>query len=637
MAKMIWRIGKISFGALGVIAVVGLVIYGARILTFAQAQEDPVIEQQVVELLQTAKAHQTNEQYDQAEQIYQTIIEQYPGADYALEAQTDMTTLYIETSDDQAAQNAIETLFTDYATNQNVSEAIWKVAQYYLSDDQEGNAFELHVRNAANAFNDTGAMWSQVEITLYHIKEQDDIAADAAYSELVSRFSSQEFFSREVNKIAQCYLSNARTQEAIDLHKYNAAAFQDKYALWSQVEVVDYYIKTNDAQAADAAYQQLITRFAQDEENLPIEINKLAKRYAVAGDELKALQLHQYNASTYSNSYALWSQSDVVKYYIKVDNELATNSAFTQMVTRFSEEETLPAEINKLAGCYAAVGKQDEAFGLYRYVLAQWPDADYAVWALQGEAISRIEIEDFDGAEAVIAMLKDNFAGKEILGTALNGIGDIYRKALEPEMALGLYTYTLDNCSEVEVALVANVGVGLAQIYLNDDPNDSQVMAVVDTLIAKFNDVARVDWGVFVIGEEYYDLASAMRKQGLKPLAERHFLKAINIWERITSELPVSEHATLAYYYCGMAYNYTGDYEMAVQYYQAVVDQWPDYEYAWDAQFRVGECYGYLTESGKLSKTAGNAARKAAYQKVIQNYPGCKAVAAARTRLSQLK
>jgi len=66
---------------------------------------------------------------------------------------------------------------------------------------------------------------------------------------------------------------------------------------------------------------------------------------------------------------------------------------------------------------------------------------------------------------------------------------------------------------------------------------------VVDTLIADFNDVPRVDWCVFVIGEKYFVLAQQMESQRLVKMSDEHYRKAIGVWQRIIDVLDPGAYA----------------------------------------------------------------------------------------------
>ena len=91
------------------------------------------------------------------------------------------------------------------------------------------------------------------------------------------------------------------------------------------------------------------------------------------------------------------------------------------------------------------------------------------------------------------------------------------------------------------------------------------------------------------------------------------------------TELPVSSPYTQhAWYFTGVCYRrHLGDYAKTLEYYQKVVDEWPNYQYAWSAQCLIGECYEKLRDSGVLSESEANPKIEQAYMAVIERYPTC--------------
>ena len=75
-----------------------------------------------------------------------------------------------------------------------------------------------------------------------------------------------------------------------------------------------------------------------------------------------------------------------------------------------------------------------------------------------------------------------------------------------------------------------------------------------------------------------------------------------------------------AWFYSGFAYKKMGNYAKTIEYYQEVVDRWPDYQYAWNAQCMIGECYEKLIRQGSLSQAEAEPLIEQAYKLVIENY-----------------
>jgi tetratricopeptide (TPR) repeat protein len=193
----------------------------------------------------------------------------------------------------------------------------------------------------------------------------------------------------------------------------------------------------------------------------------------------------------------------------------------------------------------------------------------------------------------------------------------------------------VDNSSDREALLLGHTGVELTRIYLNNDPDDSQGTTVADALIAEFNDVPRVDWCVFVIADEYYKKGSAMRNQGLEPLADKNFLKAINVWQRIEDNFKESKHIAEVWYFLGVTYQHLKDYQKATMYFEEVAKGGPDYYRRWDALSSLAFLYEEQWRMNKLSKKAATSKIKKVYQEIIQKYPDAPSAGAANAWLQE--
>jgi len=66
------------------------------------------------------------------------------------------------------------------------------------------------------------------------------------------------------------------------------------------------------------------------------------------------------------------------------------------------------------------------------------------------------------------------------------------------------------------------------------------------------------------------------------------------------------------------------------------VESWPQYEYAWHAQFFVGDCCEKLKSAGTLVGPDVDARIENAYRAVVENYPNCRSAGEAVLRLGRL-
>lgn len=143
---------------------------------------------------------------------------------------------------------------------------------------------------------------------------------------------------------------------------------------------------------------------------------------------------------------------------------------------------------------------------------------------------------------------------------------------------------------------------------------------------------------ILQVGHGYYTKARLEEKDGLDEKAKEYYQKAITVWERIITDLPASTGTSPEAYYCSaVVYSQElGDYLKGIDYYQKVVDNWPDYTFAWRAQFFVGMYYEKLRNSGNVPESEVIPKIEQAYQSVIEKYPDSKSVPYAALKLGYL-
>jgi tetratricopeptide (TPR) repeat protein len=214
-------------------------------------------------------------------------------------------------------------------------------------------------------------------------------------------------------------------------------------------------------------------------------------------------------------------------------------------------------------------------------------------------------------------------------------VGDEYAKALNYDKAGILYQYVIANWPDSEYEMWAKSGIIKLDICLG---NDANVQPALDELIADFNDQPALPEAVFVIGEQYYYKAFEDPNKCRRVKSEEYLKKSRDIWEKVVVQCPESKSIGLkhAQYFTAVCYRRLGEYEKALIHYQKVVDNWPDYQYAWSAQSLVGSCYKKLRDLGKLSASEANPKIEQAYKAVLENYPGSAAAPSSSLKLAHL-
>ncbi len=109
--------------------------------------------------------------------------------------------------------------------------------------------------------------------------------------------------------------------------------------------------------------------------------------------------------------------------------------------------------------------------------------------------------------------------------------------------------------------------------------------------------------------------------------------------EVVDGDLPFDrDYTPEAWFLTGICHARLGQGERALPYLQRVLENWPDYKYAWDAQVYVGVCYEQLKRANRRNPNPEyDQAIEDAYTAVLENYGDCTLVFYANLRLAELK
>jgi len=352
MAKMILRIGKISFGALGVIVIVGLVIYSARFLTFA---EDPVIEQEVAELTASARAYQANEQYAEAEQIYMDIIRQYPGTDYALNAQKDLAFVYIQAGNDSAAGQAIDTLKNDYTGHPELFTNIYEFAKYYRRRGKLDKARELYQYVFENCPDSDLAAKSLRWVASCEIESGNYSAAEQAIDTLKNDYAGHPELGW-LYKLGDEYRRQKKYEEAKQLYQYILDNYPDsEYLIWAKAGIIQSDIALGNDPNITEELDGLIADFV-DNPGLPEALCIIGEDYGVKASELKKKGLETEADEYFRKAVSVWER----------------------VIHEFPNSDLVPRAYYCSAGCYGhELAEYEKAIEYYQKILDNWPYFDY--------------------------------------------------------------------------------------------------------------------------------------------------------------------------------------------------------------------------------------------------------------------
>jgi len=508
--------------------------------------------------------------------------------------------------------------------NINVNDGKW----HHIAGVYDGSMMHLYVDGAPDEYRQTA--WS-INISKYPLV----IGANAQVED--------RCFNGLIDEVA-IFNHALKAEQVRQLYRRGVESVSSTQEyIWSQVRIAVSSMERGDETAAEAVIERLLSEFSQDKDIAPAVL-QVAESFRKLGKSQKANELYQHVVQSWPDSYyALLSQPKIGILSLELSDNEGLESAVDELLVNFADHEDAVENVYRLA---TECTKKQRLFvesrpddteqirfydGIIRrltgYILARQPDSDYGMWAQKAIAFADIHIGDFASAEASIEKLIDDYPDHADLQLALYFFGNDYRRMAQDDKARQWYQYVIDRWPNHHFAVMSRASIAALNISLGDEET---AKVLLDELITNFADHPALPEALWAATEAYYKLAFQYESQGLDSRADEYFTKVINTGQEILNRWPDTAAGAEIYDISAICYKRLGEYAKAIEYYQKVVDKWPDYEYAWNAQFLIGYIYERLGEAGTNEESEAHARTKAAYELVIQNYPNCLAVNAAR-------
>jgi len=434
--------------------------------------------------------------------------------------------------------------------------------------------------------------------------------------------------SRDYEKAEQSYQSILNEYSGTD------------YAFQAQKGLTMVYIAWDKLTQAESGYEKLLADFSENEQ-ITQAAYEIAETYRHNDKFDKSLQVYQDVLDKWPGAeQAIWAQRSIAISNIALDKTEAAQAAVDKLLADYFENANITEAVFNIADTYYWFKHYQKANEHYQYVLDTWPAAEHAMWAQMGLAISNIADGNDSAAHAATERLITDFNDEPKLPEALFYIAGRYEWSKKFEQAKSIYQQISQQfpdspqAGEVPFAL-ARINV-LSLIEAGD--NKGALMAI-DDLIIDFNDRPDLYWVLSrTIAERYYyERAFQLQEQGLTDQATDCFQIAATIWEKvIKNKLAHPAEIPHAYYRAGDCYRKLGKYKKSVDYFQKLINDYPDYDYTGHAQFLIGECYEKLRNFGALPESEANPLIEQAYKLVVERYPDCKAAKYASLELGRL-
>jgi TolA-binding protein len=524
-----------------------------------------------------AMKYEQKHQFEDAKRLYQQIVQKFPDNSYAdrarLGVQRMEAMLLVMSENYEQAQSVIDQMAVDFAENPDLPGTLYWIAGRY---DEKGNLEK----------------------------------ARQNYQRIIEDFPDSPYAEK-----AKLFL--ARTN-AISL------------------------IVAGDYNEAQKAIDKLAVDFAGNPD-LPGTIFWITERFERANRFEEAKNNYQRIVQNYpGHTYAKKAKLSVTRVEL---NALVASKDFNEaeetlneMVSDFNGHPDLPKTLYWLAERYKGLDRP-EVNQIYAQLVQNYPDNYYAkkIAAEHKEfsATEHTEVAEVNCAAWLAPDANLNIEAEKA-SVELYRIARGYEDSNDVVLAKQTYEQIIKEYPGTIKAENCVLDIRRLDIWEKIDANESdEAEILIDKFIGDFNQKPYANDCLDLIAEKCYLTAVELKKQKQQEQAQDYFAKAEDVWQRlIDSNLPGD--LGKAYYYAAGCRQEQKDWDGAINYFQKVVDDYPGFEYACNAQAAIGWCCEILRDSNEAPKEAIEPLIEEAYKRVLDSYPDCYAAGYAAYRLGEL-
>jgi len=358
-AKAIYKLNLTSIQEVRImfkkVLFVSLVLAGMLLCQMA-AECSAGVWDQVEELdeFKQATAFKRSRNYQQAEKIYQDIIQQHPGTFWALEAQKKLTRLYTLQDKDSQAEETLNKMIKDFSSHPDMPKSLHTIAREYRELRKNDKAEELRQQIIQRYPDSVWTSWVQKEdAVVSHIAAGEDEAVETIVNKLTADFSDDTELPGVLYLIAKEYKKVGKDDKAENIYQQLVQRYPGSiWVLRVQKERARVHLKAGNEEAVLAIVDELLADFSSHPGlaealcKIARECEETAKRYDTAQ------HIYQQVVQRFpDSSQAGKAQFDVARInvlsLVASRNDTNAQAAFESLIADFNGHPSLPEAMLK--------------------------------------------------------------------------------------------------------------------------------------------------------------------------------------------------------------------------------------------------------------------------------------------------
>lgn len=569
--------------------------------------------------------------YGKAEQTCSEFVSTHPGSDNAFWAHKILLFLQISKKD-PSADLTLEQFRTNFSSHPDLVKGLREAADiYFYIGKMPSKAQALFQQILTNHPNSSESIWAQRGLVMTAVETGNYSAADTAVETLLSEYSGHPKVTTAVRVVADRYFYANDSRNAQRLYQWVNQHSPGIESIWVKRGLVGTHLRLAEYAAADETLEQLQTDYS-DHPQFDAALRAAADEYFYWGhDPAKAQLLYEQILQNHPNGpECIWAQRGLVLTALEVGNKVAANAAVETLLSEYSNHPQVATAIRIVADQYFYVGNDPaKACVLYEKILRNWPDSCEKMSAQRGLAMAKVQLGEYSIGQTATETLVADFADRVELSENTGEIIDQYCSAGKSGEVIALSEKILSENPSRALELAARTGLARGYIQSGQETNAQEQ---INLILSSYQDEKRINYSLFVIGEEYYLLGEKQLQDTEHSRGQAALQQAIDVWQPVRAQSADTLHQAHALYYSADALRRIGAYEQAISYYQQIISQIPAYEKAWYAQLMIARCYEELAKENKVSSEDV----RTAYQLVIDKYPDSSAAKIAASKLKLL-
>ena len=327
-----------------------------------------------------------------------------------------------------------------------------------------------------------------------------------------------------------------------------------------------------------------------------------------------------------------------VRGFVEAEDFDNAEIALNKMTSDFASHPDLPETLYWLAQRYQDFGQIEDANRLCQQIIQNYANS---VYAGKAQAIIGIQITEDSVPQEVMEIRDINVETEAVelyrVARGYEDVNDFDSSAKAYEQVVKDYPATIKGSNAV-------LDIRRLEILNAFDSNEANL---ADILLAQYvEDFNQNPYGgvcLELLADKCYWRGNELRIQGNPQQAKSRFAFAENVLQIIidkklsgNSTIGANNDYAALYYSAAGCRQQQGKWDGAITYFQKVAENYPGFQYAWNAQIAIGWCYEALRDLNQAPKEAINPLAEEAYKAVLSQYHDCIMADYAAYRLAEL-